>query len=172
MQIICEGNLQFEFPDNVLVSKYDEWSFYRNQFNSAFGGTKAVDLIVLDDQITWLVEIKDYRMHPRTKPSDLSDEIALKIRDTLAGLVAAKINANDDIEQNFANKALSKKRIHLVLHLEQPKKTSRLRPKIIKPIIIRKRLKQLLRSIDPHPFVVDKNNLHEAMTWHVNTKPI
>ncbi|MCK5896607.1 MAG: hypothetical protein KAG20_07365 [Cocleimonas sp.] len=171
MQIICEGNLQFEFPDNLLVTKYDDWSFYRNQFNNAFGGTKAVDIIVVEKQITWLIEVKDYSLHPRTKPSDLSNEIALKIRDTLAGLVAAKINANDEIERSFAHQALNKKNIHLVLHLEQPKKTSRLRPKAIKPIQIQKKLKQLLRCIDAHPLVVDKNTLHDAMNWRVKTKP-
>ena len=48
MQQIDEGRLRFLFPDNTVASKYDEWSFYRNQFNSAFGGTKAVDLIHVD----------------------------------------------------------------------------------------------------------------------------
>jgi hypothetical protein len=171
MSVICEGNLQFKFPDNVSATQYDEWSFYRNQFNNAFGSTKAVDLIVVEKQVTWLIEIKDYSLYPRTKPSELGHEIALKIRDTLAGLVAAKINANDDTERNFANTALAKKRIRLVLHLEQPKTTSRLHPKAIDPAHIQQKLKQLLRSVDPHPLVVDKNNLHNAMMWQVETKP-
>jgi hypothetical protein len=29
-----EGNLVFNFPSNIdEVTKYDEWSFYRNQFS-------------------------------------------------------------------------------------------------------------------------------------------
>ncbi len=167
MQEICEGNLQFKFPDNLVASKYDDWSFYRNQFNSAFGGTKAVDLIVLEKQIAWLIEIKDYRLHQRTKPSDLADEIALKIRDTLSGLVVARINANHDKEREFSNSTLRKKRIRLVLHLEQPKKHSRLRPQAIDPTHIRLKLKQLLKSIDPHPLVVSQDSLHPTMKWCV-----
>ncbi len=169
MQEICEGNLQFIFPDALTVSKYDDWSFYRNQFNSTFGGTKAVDLIVLEKQIAWLIEIKDYRFHPRTKPSDLAYEIALKIRDTLAGLVAARINANNDKEKKFANATLQKKTVRLVLHLEQPKKHSRLRPQAIDPTHIQLKLKQLLKSIDPHPLVVSQDSLHPTMKWRVKS---
>ena len=32
------------------------------------------------------MEVKDYRANRRTKAIDLADEIALKVRDTLAGL--------------------------------------------------------------------------------------
>ena len=57
----------------------------------------------------------------------------LKVRDTLAGLVAAQVNANEQIERDFAKEALKKKRIRVVLHLEQPIHTSRLFPRAINP---------------------------------------
>ena len=37
---IQEGRLIFTFSTGTEDTKYDEWSFYRNQFNSAFVGTK------------------------------------------------------------------------------------------------------------------------------------
>jgi len=44
-QFIQEGCLLFKFPDDTIASKYDEWAFYRNQFNNVCGGTKAIDIL-------------------------------------------------------------------------------------------------------------------------------
>ena len=89
MTEIEEGDLKFSFPDHCQADKYDEWSFYRNQFQSVAGGSKAVDILCLSDDATWLIEIKDYRKNPRLKLIDIGDEVAGKVRDTLAGLAAA-----------------------------------------------------------------------------------
>src|SRR5690606_19467260 len=106
MQELVEGKLTFTFPAPLVAQQYDGWSFYRNQFNSAFGGTKAVEFVCLDQQCTWLSEVKDYRANRRTKPSELGDEVAIKVRDTLAGLVGASCNASDQDERRFAAKAV------------------------------------------------------------------
>ena len=148
---IIEGQLTFSFTE-PNATKYDEWSFYRNQFNAVCGGTKAVDLLYLEQQNT------------RTKTIDLADEIALKVRDTLAGLVAAQVNANEQIERDFAKEALKKKRIRVVLHLEQPIHTSRLFPRAINPADVKLKLRQKVRAIDTHPLVVDQKN---KMLWSV-----
>ena len=44
---IIEGQLTFSFTE-PNATKYDEWSFYRNQFNAVCGGTIAVGLLYLD----------------------------------------------------------------------------------------------------------------------------
>ncbi|WP_339352559.1 hypothetical protein [Acinetobacter beijerinckii] len=159
---IVEGQLTFLFPEQN-ATKYDEWSFYRNQFN-AVCGSKAVDLLYVEQQILWLIEIKDYRQHARTKPIDLADEIALKVRDTLAGLVAAQVNANDQTEQDFAKNALKKKKIRVVLHLEQAVQSSRLFLHAINPANVQLKLKQKVRAIDAHPLVVDQRS---KLLWSV-----
>src|SRR5690554_4434345 len=92
---LTEQQLAFTFADGVEPSQYDEWAFYRNQFNAVCGGTKAVDFVCLDGDQLWLIEVKDYRRHRRTKLVDLGDEVAAKVRDTLAGLLAASCNANE-----------------------------------------------------------------------------
>ena len=129
MTEIREGDLEFSFPDHCEASKYDDWAFYRNQFKSVAGGSKAVDVLCLTEDAAWLMEVKDYRQHPRTKLLDLGDEIAIKVRDTLSGLAAASANANDNEERTLARRTLAKRRWRVALHLEQPLVRSRLCPR-------------------------------------------
>ncbi|WP_293633086.1 hypothetical protein [Shewanella sp. CG12_big_fil_rev_8_21_14_0_65_47_15] len=164
---IVEGRLTFHFEPLIQATKYDDWSFYRNQFNNAFGGAKAIDLIVIDSHTTWLIEIKDYRAYQRTKPIDIGDEMLGKVRDTLIGLVAAKFNANDQEEKRVAKRALGTNKLRVVLHLEQPQKHSRLFPRAINPVDVIQKLKQKLKSIDAHPIVVDQFSLKPEMKWTV-----
>ena len=167
MTTITEGRLTFTFPDQSTVDKYDDWSFYRNQFNSAFGGTKAVDLIYIAGSTTWLIEVKDYRVDRRTKAIDLCEEVAIKVRDTLAGLVAAQSNASQATEKDFAKKAIRARSIRVVLHLEQPRNPSKLFPSVIAPANAMLKLKQQLRGVDAHPKVVSQHSLQPDMNWTV-----
>jgi hypothetical protein len=163
-----EGNLVFNFPSNVdEVTKYDEWLFYRNQFSKLADGTKAVDFIFLEQDICWLIEVKDYRVNRRTKLIDLADEISIKVKDTIAGLFAAKINANALFEKKFAERANQKSRIRVVLHVEQPLKPSRLFPKIVDEADIKSKLKSKIRAVDPHPIVMNKNSSVACVSWTI-----
>ena len=166
MMEIREGNLTFSFPDCCEAGKYDYWSFYRSQFQSMAGGSKAVDILCLEDGVAWLVEIKDYRVHPRTKSIALCNEMAVKVRDTLSGLAAASANANDADEQALARRALARRRWRVALHLEQPNGSSRLRPIAFDPANINKKLRQVLKAIDAHPTVVDRQRQH-GIPWTV-----
>ena len=148
MTEIKEGNLTFSFPDRCEAGKYDDWSFYRNQFQSVAGGSKAVDILCLADDVAWLVEIKDYRQHPQTKPSDLCDEVARKVRDTLSGLAAASANANDPDEKTLACRALAMRRWRVALHIEQPSVASRLRRWAVDPASVKSKLRKGLKAID------------------------
>ncbi len=166
-QVITEGRLTFTFPAEAMASKYDDWVHYRRQFNGAFGGTKAIDLLYVADPVGWLIEIKDYRLNPRTKPTDLADEVAHKVRDTLAGLASAQCNATDRDEKRVARNMLRCRQLKVVLHLEQPAKHSRLRPRAIDPAAVQMRLRTLLKAIDPHVCVVDQHALKAEMRWTV-----
>lgn len=167
MTVLIEGRLRFEFGTSCLAEKYDDWSFFRNQFQNTCGGAKAVDMVCVAANTCWLIEIKDYRLHKRTKPQDLGDEVSIKVRDTLAGLMAAKMNANQATEKHFAKKATSSKWLKVVLHLEQPEKHSKLRPHAIDPAAVKQSLKRQLRAIDAHPSIVNQNTLSANMTWTV-----
>jgi len=148
--IEVEG-LTFTFPEGWRIWKYDDWSFYRNQFQSAFGGAAAVDLIDLDPRgHLWLIEAKNYRRHQRTNPEELSDEVARKVRDTLAAILPASLHANDEQERGAAKALLFAKKLHVVLHLEQPVQQSRLHPQVADPAKLQFQLRQkgCLRGVD------------------------
>ena len=168
MPSITEGLLTIDFPNSWQASKFEEWSFYRNQFQSTCGGAKVVDILAVEhNACLWKIEIKDYRQHRRTKTIDLPDEVAMKVRDSLAALVSARANANDDDERTLAQAALRCGRLRVVLHLEQPAKHSRLFPRAIDPAKVQQRLKQLIKAIDPHPLVLEMNRMN-GVAWTVN----
>ena len=164
---IEEGDLKFSFLGRCEVGKYEQWSFYRNQFQSVAGGSKAVDILCLVDDAAWLIEIKDYRQHPRTKSTDLGDEIASKVRDTLSGLAAASANANHNDERSLAQRMLAKRRWRVTLHLEQPLVKSRLRPHPFNVTDVVMKLRSRLKAIDAHPLVLDRRDMRDDIPWTV-----
>ncbi len=176
MTLVTEGALTFSFPDRCEVSKYDRWSFYRNQFHSVAGGSKAVDILCIDDDAAWLIEVTDYRQWQQTEPKpnliDLGDEVASKVRDTLAGLAAANATANDECERKIARRALARRRWRVALHLEQPKLPSRLWPQPFNPADVTSKLrsKSSLKSIDAHPVVLDLHTPWLGVPWTVHRK--
>ncbi|MEZ5951736.1 MAG: hypothetical protein R3C12_21500 [Planctomycetaceae bacterium] len=128
---------------------------------------KSVDIVALDaNSVAWFIEIKDYRRHRRTKTINLADEIAIKVKDSLAMVFAAAVNANDAVEKRQAQALLRATTIKVVLHLEQPVKTSRLFPRAIDPAIVVQRLRQLVRPIDAHPSVVEMARM-PGVAWTV-----
>ena len=168
MTEIEEGDLTFSFPDRCEASKYDEWSFYRNQFQSVAGGSKAVDMLCIDGDAVWLIEVKDYRQNPRTKLIDLYDEVARKIRDTLSGLAAASANADCDDERTLVRRALAKRRWRVALHLEQPDVRSRLRPQPLDVAnVVSKLRSKTLKAVDAHPVVLNLRARRPGISWTV-----
>lgn len=166
--VLVEGNLRFEFEQGLVATQYDEWSFYRNQFQSVTGGTKAVDFLCIDEtaNTTWLIEVKDYR-HPdanKITVSELGTAVAEKVRDTLAGLAAAKNNANDANERQLARQALRTATFRVVLHIEIP---ARFKLYLDEASLVTK-LKQQIKAIDAHPKVVSQNTtLRANLGWTV-----
>jgi hypothetical protein len=157
----------FIFPTGWFAEKYDTWSFYRNQLIKIRNGIKAIDLLALDpDTTAWFVEVKDYRVNPRTKPSDLGDEVAQKVLDTLAALLPARLNATVTQERQMASAVLGASKLRVVLHLEQPTKHSRLRPRAINPADVKQQLKRLLKPIDAHPVVTETSRMG-SVAWRV-----
>ncbi len=168
MSQIEVDSLCFEFPDSWLVGKYDDWELYKNRFVRMWNGIKGIDLLAVDpqDKTVWMIEVKDYRQAQRTKSIDLAEEIARKVADTLAALLPAKIHASNRGERELAKTALAGKNLRVVLHLEQPAKTSSLRPRAIDPAIVKQKLRRILKPIDAHPLVVEKARMG-TLPWRV-----
>ena len=167
MKTVDVEDLQFIFDNSWKVIEYDDWAFYKNQFAKMRKGIKAMDLIAIDDSRTaWLIEVKDYRQFPRTKPIDLADEVAQKAFDTLAAMLPAQVHASDLNERHFAKEVNKASQLRVVLHLEQPKKHSRLFPRAIEPADVQQKLRQKIKPIDPHPRVVESGAM-KGLSWQV-----
>jgi hypothetical protein len=169
MPSLQEGNLRLDFPPGWDAQKYDDWAFYRQHFIRSRDGLKAVDVLAWqpDARTAWLVEIKDYRLHPRTKGSDIHREVAVKVLDTLAALLPAAVHANDETERAFARKILKAKSLRVVLHLEQPGHASKLFPRAFDLADVQQKLSQVLRPVDPHPRVVETTRMGD-LAWNAS----
>lgn len=167
MQEVTSDGLVFEFDDDWAVSKFDDWSYYRNQFIRISDGIKAVDLLACaPDKTTWMIEVKDYRLHRRTKLEDLGSEIARKVLFSLAAMLPASLSSSALDEKAFAKRILRSKKLRVVLHLEQPQHPTKLRPQIIDPAHIQLKLRQILKCIDAHVIVVEVTNMR-GLPWSV-----
>lgn len=168
MPSITVDRFVFELPEGSTFLKYDDCTYYRKHFND-FASSKAVDLLVLTPRNAelWMVEIKDYRIKRRANPVRLFDEVAAKVRDTLAGLAAARITANDPQSQAFAADAMRAERFRVVFLLEQPRKPSKLFPRVVDPATASTALRKALRAVDPHALFVDASVLTERTAWTV-----
>ena len=168
MTEIMEGNLRFRFQADCNASKYDDWSFYRNQFQNFANGSKAIDILCVKQNVSWLIEIKDYSQHSRTKSKEIADEVAEKVRDTLAGLASVAKNANDCHERRLARQALANRKWRVVLHLEQPATPSKLRPKLVNTADLLQKLKsKKLRAVDAHPKIFSRSTCPGSIPWTV-----
>ena len=91
---IVEKLLRFRFDDTWVVIKYDDHRDYVERIRH-LPETKGVDFVaVLDERLLYFIEAKDFRGHrienrARVKDGELAIEVAQKVRDTIAGIVAA-----------------------------------------------------------------------------------
>jgi hypothetical protein len=166
-------SLQFTFGPIVTFERYDTWQHYTKVWNAA-GGQKAVDVVAVDIiyRAAWLIEAKDFRVITSPpRPSNiagLAQTVADKAYHTLAGLADAAENAAVVTEKQHAAKAMKASTKRVVLHLEPHMgKHSALFPVNFSASVLQK-LKQLVRSIDPHPLVLNITNTPAAnVPWTV-----
>ncbi len=167
MKRLQEARLACDFPDDWHVTKYDDWPFYQNQFRNCCKGCKGMDFLGFEPSAgtLWMVELKDYRQFQRTKDDKISlwDEVAVKARDTLAGLFAAKVEVGCN-DHGFALLSFSATKLRVVLHLEQPRTHSKLFPRVYNLADVQQKLKQIVKPIDAHPRVVELLNM-DHVPW-------
>lgn len=152
--VINVDGLDFKFPDGWSVSKYDEWKFYRHQFQPQMTGLKAVDLVAVNGSEAYLIEVKDYSRKGTLKPSDLPQSVATKVLHTLAAMLPARLNANDRDEAAFASALLKVTSLKVVLHVDNPKT----KPHLVDPADLKQKLKSLLKAVDPRVTVSSRQS--------------
>ena len=152
-----EAAFRYAFPSGWKVVRLQEDEFYRRQFQGFNGGSKEVDFAALDAEASclWLVEAKDYGLHPRSKPGDVIEEVASKVRDSLACIEAMKISAGSNSDSRSAAETLSKAQsCRVAFHLELPA-TESLAFSRIDVADMKIKLRSLMRAIDKAALVGD-----------------
>ena len=132
MKTLTVERLAFSFGKSWRIAeKWDDSTAYRDGIQRVQGkldgsdeGTKAVDIIAVDDNRLVLVEVKDFR--PRRSsgtspaPSALAYggrwksvplEIALKVRDTLAALVGVALGTDEPLASAIRDRLTTRVRI-------------------------------------------------------------
>jgi hypothetical protein len=179
VNVIVEQRLVFRFGPSWQVEKYDEHPIHQKGIGCLQGnvfceycsgkivcqicdrgprrGTKAVDILGSQDGQLYFIEIKDFREYriqnkSRLHDGDLAVEVALKVRDTLAGLVGTIHTHGSPIWHTWAG-SVFKTRPKVLLWLEED----------IDPDAVRKRghaapslvdtLGNKLRWLNPHVMV-------------------
>jgi len=169
MTELQEGRFVYRFPVRWQAVKWDETGFHRKQFQSFGGASKAAEFVSFpeDSDELWLIECKDFRPSGRKKATDLCDEIAQKIKATLAGLVCAR-NAEDALIRRFSRMALKKTQIRCVVHWEHPLKPHRLWPKEnMSRATMRAKLRQRLQATDPNTELGNQQQLNAILPWQI-----
>jgi hypothetical protein len=143
--------MRLTVPAGWWIWKYDDSDFHQTQFQNFAGGSKAMDAVALDPVGTlWMIELKDYRHHPRRKPSSVFDEVASKVRSTLAGLAVARVRAEVK-ERSLADQTLRCTQIRVVLQLAQAGRHHRLFPQVLDPADADTQLRRAVKQVDRKP---------------------
>lgn len=136
--LITEGKLSFTFDDDWTTVKYDDHRDFTRGIHKLNGkiegsnhpealvGTKAVDILGVFQNTLYFIEIKDFREHrienkKRIKNGALALEVAVKVRDTIAGVVGASRQGSDlETWKGFVKPLLNTSHpIQVVLFLEE-----------------------------------------------------
>ncbi len=101
-----EGNLDFDFGGSWTPRKYDEnGGFYKTKMAANVVPTKAVDFLCIprDRQPLLLMEAKDFSLGVphREKFKNVPMAVAIKVRDTIAGIVGGSHCASDTGDRTF-----------------------------------------------------------------------
>lgn len=163
---IQEKNLSFSFAFDAI--KYDDSLYYREHFIKIQNGISAVDIIAVDNNTGYLIEIKDYT-HPDTENEELPvlmDAIVNKVLSTLSAILPMKNNASNQIEKDIALSFSKTNVIKVFWHLELPPQRKGLKQSTWSPKDIEMKLKKKLKPIDAHPKVVSKK-CPDRFSWKV-----
>jgi hypothetical protein len=168
MQII-EGKLIFDFDCEAI--KFDDTTFYRQHFSKITNGIKAVDILAVNQEIGYLIEIKDYT-DPNTKHLTIKELIEIvihKVISTLAAILPMKISVNHSArERKIARNFSRANEIKVIVHIELPPKRRTLKQSNWDLSNLQIQLGRKLKAIDAHPKVVSKDELPN-LPWMVKS---
>lgn len=168
-----EGNLDFVFGRSWKVLKYDEnGGFYKTKMARNVSHTKAVDFLCIPQgkQPLLLMEVKDFSLGVRSqeKFNNVPMAVAIKARDTVAGIVGGSHCASDAGDQTFFTESRRKldtppRVVFFFLNLDTPPRREPRRAMQARDVIMKK-LKQHLSWLTTNIAVVGMDNYGKAVS--------
>ncbi|NRD59216.1 hypothetical protein [Corallococcus exiguus] len=115
--------IEFDFEPFWRAIKWDDEEAYRRGIGK-LPTCKAVDLIGFGRGLVALIEVKDFR-HPdaewsRVTNGSLAEEVAFKVRDTLAGVVGAARQHSPEVWRDWAQAMHASPALRVILWFERP----------------------------------------------------
>ena len=175
-QKFAEGGLTFDFPDDWSVCRPGATSYYSVRFQQFCGSCKETDFAMFDPGSgkLWLLEVKNFATHARSKPIPLKDEFAQKVRDTLA-LITASAYCDQTPSQpkemeagEFARTARAATSLGVVLHCEPQPRPSKLFPATAEMANLLQAIKAALTPLGPAAAVkLARKDAYAGLPWAV-----
>jgi len=173
MIIIQEQHLQFQFPSDWQVCKYDEQNhFYHNQIRRC-QGTKAVDILAWSGTEFFMIEAKDFRgdridNKVRILKGELISEVTQKVRDSIAGLYGAYRCFNEELQPFYHPLFYGKHQpVKVVLLLEEDRPPDRAKSFKYRRSQLEKNLKTQLKFLGVHCHIHNCNDVPVSFQWCV-----
>jgi hypothetical protein len=172
-----EGHLRFRFDDSWVVFKYDEHRDYRQRIQR-LEGTKAIDFVGVEaDSRLYLIEVKDlrgYRIENRERlnAGELALEVGQKVRDTIAGIIAAHHRGNEaDWARSVRRLGCGQTPVRVMLWLEQDLPHGPRGRRQNQACVLIDALKRRLHWLTPRIFVVSLSTGGEPAGLRVDNLP-
>ena len=163
-----ESNLIFNFNSSLSI-QYDETKYYKEKFQSiSETDISAVDFISIENNIGYLIEVKDYR-NPNTKfisYKDLMPDLIKKILSTLSSIVPMRLMSEELNEKDIAYNFSKVKALTIVFHIELPSKLSRQQMAYFRRDKLELALKRKLSPISNNIYVVSTDS-NLSLPWQV-----
>jgi hypothetical protein len=169
MITINEDKLEFNFAFDAI--KLDDSNFYRKHFMKIQDNLKIIDILAIDKNRNYFIEIKDYT-YPETKSIkriELIETIVKKVICSLSILYPMSYKAHKPYEKEIAKKFFQKQNLTIILHIEKPILTMRIEQSTWDLSELQQKLKQKLKAISNSVKVVSINNM-QNLPWKVTVK--
>lgn len=168
--IIEEGKLKFNFSKSFDAIKFDDSIYYRKHFQKIQQGIKAIDILAINRDENYMIEVKDYT-HPDTVPlehTQLLEDIIKKFIFSISAIYPMSYIITQNEEQEIAKNFLKNRILFLILHIEIPRPRRNLKQSNYNLPNLQLELRRRLSTITnkTNIKVVSKSNLKD-LPWSV-----
>jgi hypothetical protein len=172
---IVEGSLLFTFANEWRAEKYDEPGGFVDR-HCHIEGTKRIDIMALGPDRMLLIEVKDFRNHAiqnrermnLRSPTSLHIEVAQKVRDSFAFLIAAHRQGDDSLRPFYAYAFGDRRRaIDVILFLEEDEGRARSVRGSRSRTTLRQGIQTLLRPFGVRCNILRRSSMPENSSWTV-----